>query len=88
MIPLERVHLKEPIDTHDQRNHLVLEARRGWELVVSEDRSHIVARWRNPSGPRDSEYWGPVEFSTDMARHWKPADVADDAMPKAKGKRR
>jgi hypothetical protein len=68
IVPLESVRLKEAIDTHDQRNHLVLDAAHGWDLALDEDHRFILVQHKGT--------WR-AEFPVEHARHWVRAAVED-----------
>lgn len=97
IVPLVSVRLREPIDTHDQRNQLQLDAAHGWELALDDDHRFILCRWRK-SGSTEGDWW-TCEFPVEHARHWVrvgdneageyhvPTWASGDEKP-AKGKKR
>jgi hypothetical protein len=89
MVPLESVRLKAVIDTHDQRNHIVLDARTGWECALDTELRTILARHKGD--------W-TAEVPLENVAHFRrgPAETIADAVAmvgatgdgRAKGKKR
>jgi hypothetical protein len=77
MVPLESVRLKAPIDSHDQRNHIVLDARTGWECALDTELRTILARHK---GDWTAEV--PLENVAHFRRDLKP--IAEEAAALAK----
>lgn len=85
IVPLEYVRLKAPVDSHDQRAGLVLDAAHGWECALDEDKRFILLRHK--------ETW-TAEIPVENAAHWRraatpePYSMAAAQDSRAKGKKR